>query len=537
MKTLRGIGVSERVSVEKLFFLEKLDYSVQKETGKDPLKEKNRFEKAKDQTMEELNILIEKTKNLDEESSKVFEIHQMMIEDLDYVEGIEAELEKGFNAEFAVAETRDKFKQLFQSMDDSVMQDRADDVLDVSNRLIGILKGIQTSIDIPKGRFIIVSEDIYPSQIVKFDYGQIAGFVTKYGSITSHASILARTLDIPTVVNLRDRFDEIPHYGILAINGATGEVVINPNKFILEVYDKKKLIELEEQKDLENYFGKEAITSKNHKVIVGSNIGNVTDTDLAIKHDADAIGLFRSEFIFLESNDYPSEQKQFNVYKEVLKKMSPKQVIIRTMDIGADKKVDYFHLKQEENPALGFRAIRICLKDTALFKTQLRALIRASIYGNLAIMLPMITHLEQIAQTKVLINEIKKELKQANIEFSDDIQLGIMIETPASVMISDLLAKEVDFFSIGTNDLTQYTLAADRMNSEIFELYDHKHESIKRMIALTAKNAHENGIWVGICGESAGDLDMLDFYLDIQIDELSVSPSKVLKLKKEIINR
>jgi phosphotransferase system enzyme I (PtsI) len=537
MKTLLGIGVSDRVAVEKILYLEKVDYKVEKETNKDISTEKGRFEDAKKQAIIDLSHLIEKTASIDKESSKVFEIHQMMIEDLDFVEGVEAEIEKHYSAEYAISQTRDKFTKLFQSMDDEMMRERAADVVDVSNRLIGILKGIQSEDDLPEGKFIIVSEDIYPSQIVKFDYNQIAGFVTKYGSNTSHASILARTLDIPTVVNLKERFDEIPHFGLLAINGATGEVVINPNKFIKEVYAKKKQVEIEKDNDLKKYIGKKAKTKNGHKIVVGANIGNVSDTDLAINNDADAIGLFRSEFIYLESNDYPSEEKQYNIYKNVLSKMDGKQVIIRTMDIGADKQVGYFNLKKEENPALGYRAIRICLKNKALFKTQLRALYRSSVHGNLAIMIPMITHIEQVLETKELINEVKKELKEEGFEYSEQVSLGIMIETPASVMISDLLAQEVDFFSIGTNDLTQYTLAADRMNSEILDLYDSKHESIKRMISMVSENAHKAGIWVGICGESAADVDLLDFYIDIKIDELSVSPSKVLRLKKEILNR
>lgn len=537
MKTLIGLGVSNRVSVEKIFFMEKQDYNVEKEINKDFEKEKSRFYKAQSQALEELQVLVKKTKEIDEESSKVFEIHQMMIEDLDYIEGVEAELENGYSAEYAVQETKNKFKLLFESMDDEIMKERSADVVDVSNRIIGILKGISSRVEVPKGKFIIVSEDIYPSQIVKFDYQQIAGFVTKYGSQTSHASILARTLDIPTVVNLKERFDEIPHFGTLAINGATGEVVINPNQFILDVYNKKKQEEIAEQKDLEKYIGKEAVSKNNHHVVVAANIANVTDTDLALNNDADAIGLFRSEFIYLESNEYPNEEKQFKIYKEVLEKMGTKQVVIRTMDIGADKQADYFNLDKEENPALGYRAIRICLKEKDLFRTQLRALLRASVYGNLAIMVPMITHVEQVLETKKMMSEILDEFNQEGIKYSDKIQLGIMIETPAAVMISDLLAKEVDFFSIGTNDLTQYTLAADRMNAEILDLYNPRHESIKRMIALIAKNAHHENIWVGICGESASDLEMLDFYLDIKIDELSVSPSKVLKIKKEIINR
>lgn len=535
MKTIIGIGASDHVAIEKIHYLEQADYRVDKKKNCNREVELKSFHETQAKAIEELKQLYEKAKVQNEKTAEVFEIHQMLLEDLDFVEGVEALLDKGYNAEYAVEQTGDKFKRIFEASDNEILQARAMDVLDVTRRMIRIFKGIEESTHVPEGRFILISEDLYPSDIVKFDTEHIAGFVTKFGSKNSHAAILARTLNLPIVVHLGDRFDEIPHYGVLAINGATGEVVINPNKYILDIYQKKLNEEQELQIELEKYRHKEAVSYDGHKVVVAANIGNLMDAELVIKHDADGVGLFRSEFIYLERNDYPSEEVQFKIYKEVLEKLFPRQVIVRTLDIGADKTVDYFKLAHEENPALGYRAIRICLKNQDLFKTQLRALLRSSAYGNLAIMIPMITHLDQVLETKTILNDVKEELSKEGKPFNDHIQLGIMIETPAAVMIADDLAKEVDFFSIGTNDLTQYTLAVDRMNTEIEQLFDSRHPAVLKMIEITAKAAHQAGIWVGICGESASDLSLIDFYLKHKIDELSVSPGKVLRVKKAII--
>ena len=535
MKTIIGIGASDHVAIEKIHYLEQADYHVDQKMNCNKTDEMKSFIETKDKAIEELKVLHEKAKIQNEKTAEVFEIHQMLLDDLDFVEGVESLLDKGYNAEYAVEQTGDKFKRIFEASDNEILQARAMDVLDVTRRMIRIFKGIEEEKHVPDGKFILISQDLYPSDIVKFDTEHIAGFVTKFGSKNSHAAILARTLNLPIVVHLGDRFDEIPHYGVLAINGATGEVVINPNKYILDIYSKKLNDEKELLSELEKYRHKEAISPDGHKVIVAANIGNITDTELVIKHDADGVGLFRSEFIYLERNDYPSEDVQFKIYKEVVEKLSPKQVIVRTLDIGADKTVDYFKLAHEENPALGYRAIRICLKKVDLFKAQLRALLRASTYGNLAIMIPMITHLEQVLETKRIILEVKEELKTEGKAFRDDIKVGIMIETPAAVMIAEELAKEVDFFSIGTNDLTQYTLAVDRMNTEIEQLFDSRHPAVLKMIEITAKAAHDAGIWVGICGESASDLSLIDFYMKHKIDELSVSPGKVLRVKKAII--
>lgn len=535
MKTIIGIGASDYVAVEKIHYLEQADYRVDKKKNCQKEVEMQSFYDTQKQAIEELKKLHEKAKIQNEKTAEVFEIHQMLLEDLDFIEGVEALLDKGYNAEYAVEQTGDKFRRIFEASDNDILQARAMDVLDVTRRMIRIFKGLEETTHVPEGRFILISQDLYPSDIVKFDMEHIAGFVTKYGSKNSHAAILARTLNLPIVVHLGSRFDEIPHYGMIAINGATGEVVVNPNKYILDIYNKKLQEEKHLQGQLEQYRHKEAISPHGHKVVVAANIGNLMDAELVIKHDADGVGLFRSEFIYLERSDYPSEETQLKIYQEVLKKLAPRQVIVRTLDIGADKTADYFKLAHEENPALGYRAIRICLKNQTLFKTQLRALLRASTEGNLAIMIPMITHLEQVLETKSLIREVKEELTKEGYAYNDSVPVGIMIETPAAVMIADDLAKEVDFFSIGTNDLTQYTLAVDRMNTEIEQLFDSRHKAVLKMISMTAKAAHEHGIWVGICGESASDLSLIDFYLEHQIDELSVSPGKVLQVKKAII--
>ncbi|MBU1144985.1 MAG: phosphoenolpyruvate--protein phosphotransferase [Firmicutes bacterium] len=537
MRTFKGIGASEHVAVEQIFYLESLDLSVIEKNDCIPEVELKRYDDAKNQAITELEVLYEKTKLTSEETAQVFLAHQMMIEDYYFVQEVNQLLESNKNVEYAVQLTANKFKEMFEAMDDELMRARAADVQDISNRLLRILKGIKEEVLSPKGKFILICEDLLPSDIVKFDQKSIAGFVTKYGSKSSHAAILARTLNLPIVVHLDKLFDEIPHEGILAINGETGEVIVNPDDSIIKEYRSKMEAQEKMDKDLKKYRGQKAISSKGHEVIVAANIGNVSDADLVLENDGDAVGLFRSEFIYLESHDYPSEEKQFQIYKEVVKKLAPRNVIIRTLDIGADKTADYFKLDKEENPALGYRAIRICLKEKELFTTQLRALLRASHYGNLSIMIPMITHLEQVKESKAIFEGLKKEMDLENIPYKTDIQFGIMIETPAAVMISDKLAKLVDFFSIGTNDLTQYTLAVDRMNAKIQDLFDSRHEAVLRMIALTAKNAHDAGIWIGICGESASDLTLLDFYLEHHIDELSVSPSKVLRLKKAIIEK
>jgi len=535
LKTLKGIGASRGYAVSKIYFLEPLDLTVKEQNSDNQAIEMKRFIDAQNEAVEELDLLYEKTKINNLETAKVFEIHQMLLTDLDFTEKVQGLIESGKTAEYAVYSSAMSFKSLFEEMDDEVFQARGADILDINNRLIRILKGIEDINELPTGKFILVSEDILPSDIVRFDTDYIDGFVTKSGSMTSHAVILARTLNIPIVIGVSD-FDQLPHQGTIAINGETGKLFIQPDKKTIKLFKEKIEEELVYRKTLQKYKG-QAISKSGHKIVIAANIGNINDIDLVIENDADAVGLFRSEFIYLESRNYPSEEKQFSIYKEVVSKLAPRNVIVRTLDIGADKTVDYFNLEKEENPALGYRAIRICLNEPHIFKTQLRALYRASKFGDLSIMFPMITHLEQVIKIKEIIEEIKNELRSKDIEFNENIKLGIMIETPSAVMISDELAKMVDFFSIGTNDLTQYTMAVDRMNSKILDLFDQSHQSILKMISMTAKNAHDAGIWVGICGESASDLSLLDFYIENKIDELSVTPANVLVLKKEISNR
>lgn len=538
MKILNGIGASDGLAIEKIFYLKKEDLSVTEE-GVSQVTELKRFIDAQNQAISELDILFEKARKSNEETAKIFEIHQMLISDPDFTEGVQEEIAKGKNAEYAVHVTALKFQEMFTAMDDEVMKARSADVTDIRNRLIRILKHggeRERSEEILEGKVILVGDELLPSEIMKIEIKSIAGFVSHVGSTTSHAVILARTLNLPIVIGVQE-FSEIPETGILAINGRTGEVVINPNEEIIAHYEKMILEENEKRAELNKYRGKAAITRNNHRILVAANIGNVSDIDHVLENDADGVGLFRSEFLYLEANDYPDEETQFTAYREVVSRMKPKSVIIRTLDIGADKVADYFHLDPEDNPALGYRAIRICLNVPGIFRTQLRALLRASAFGSLSVMFPMITHAEQVTDIKEILKEIKAELRKNGLPFDEAMKIGVMIETPAAVMISDRLAKMVDFFSIGTNDLTQYTLACDRMNQKISYLFDYGHESIRRMIAMTAKNAHDAGIWVGICGESAGDLRLLDFYIENGIDELSVSPPKVLALKKAILER
>lgn len=535
MKIINGIGASDYVALEKMYFVETIDYEVLPKTGFDPKEELDSFKRVQKQAINELEALYQQTLKKNKESAEIFKVHQMMLEDYDYIESVEALIEKTYSASYATYETGSKLKDFFESLDNEILNERAFDIVDVTRRMLRIFKGVKDNKELPKGKFILVSEDLYPSDIVKFDYSQIAGFVTKYGSRNGHAAILARTLNIPIVVNLGEKFDLLPEYGTLAINGLTGEVILNPNKYILDIY-KEKIKEQEEQvKMLLKYKDLKAVSPKGVEVEVAVNIGSLNDLELVKKSGADGVGLFRSEFIYLESKKYPTEEEQFLIYKEVLSKLEGKKVIIRTLDIGADKKVDYFNLPKEDNPALGFRAVRICLKRLEIFKAQLRALVRASAYGRLAIMVPMITDLDQVLESKNLLKEIMEDLKKEKIPFDEHLEFGIMIETPAAAIISDILAKHVDFFSIGTNDLTQYTIAVDRTNAEVEELFDYSHEAIKRLIRLIADNAHKENIWVGICGESASELSLIDFYLEVGIDELSVSPGKVSKVKKAII--
>lgn len=527
-----GIGVSEGVATGSIFYLATPDLTVKRTDNCDVNSQLQRFFEAVRKAKEQLQQLYDRALESDKESAEIFHVHMMMLDDPDFTEVTEQLLNQGVNAEYAVRTAGDNLKNMLESLDDDYMKARAADVKDATDRVIGILKGIeQTSLQ-PKGKVVVIAEELYPSQTMKLDKDCVVGFITQRGSQTSHSVILARSMGIPCIVGVRN-FNDIPHSGTIAMDGTTGEIFTNPSQKQLEEINRKLLEQQQQNRQLLDYCGK-AVSKCGKSMMVCANIGNPSDVRNVLSNHVDGVGLFRSEFIYLDRKTFPSEQEQFAAYKEVLEKMSPLPVVIRTLDIGSDKQAPYFNIGKEDNPAMGYRAIRICLDKEEIFVTQLRALLRASVYGNLNIMFPMISNIEQVQQIKRIVQRVKEQLTLQNIAFADNIPLGVMIETPASVIISDLLAKEVDFFSIGTNDLTQYTLAADRTNEKTASLFDSRNIAVLRMIELTAKNAHANGIKVGICGESAADTTLTQFYLNIGIDELSVSPAAVLKVKKAV---
>ena len=536
MITLSGKSVFGGVSIGRLMFYKRSDKVIKRTHVDDVEGEVARFQKAKDTAVEQLKGLYEKALNdVGEANAMIFEIHQMMLEDLDYLESIENIIRtQEVNAEFAVATTADNFSQMFASMDDAYMQGRAADVKDVSERVLDILCGTSEGMKEMTEPCIIAADDLAPSETVQLDKSKVLGFATMYGSSNSHTAILARTMNIPAVIGLGEELSQEYDGKEAIIDGFTGTLYIDPDEETMKEMQEKRAKDLEQKALLEQLKGKENITKSGRKINVYANIGNVSDVGSVLKNDAGGIGLFRSEFLYLENTDFPSEEQQFAVYKQVAENMAGKKVIIRTLDIGADKQVDYFGLDKEENPALGYRAIRICLTRPEIFKTQLRALYRAAVYGNISIMFPMIISVGEIHRIKEIIAEVKAELKNEGIPYKDDVELGVMIETPASVMISRDLAKEVDFFSVGTNDLTQYTLAIDRQNAKLDAFYDPHHPAILAMIKMAAENAHAEGAWIGICGELGADLELTQEFLDMGLDELSVSPSMVLPLRKKI---
>jgi len=532
---LKGVGASAGASMAQIYYVRNTEISVEKLEGRDPETEMTRFKAAKEKAMAELDDLYEKMAEKDSAAAQIFDIHKYMLDDPDFCDGVENAIAAGLNAEFAVKSSADALSDFLSSLENEVMRARAADIKDAADRLIRLLMGVQIDEDEPDTEVIVAAEDLLPSQTVRLDRKKVLGFVTKHGSVTSHSAILAKTMGIPCVVGMGDDFDLLPKKGEIAVDGNTGEVFINMSESEKEAF-KSRIEEFQRKKSvLEKFKYVEAVTKSGHKVKVCANIGGITDADSAIAFGADGVGLFRSEFLYLESDDFPGEEKQFEVYKTVLEKMAPRDVVIRTLDIGSDKQIPYLGIPNEENPALGYRAIRICLKEPSVFHTQLCALLRASVYGRLQVMFPMITHLDQIRRIKEHIAKAKADLDARGMPYSNDIQFGIMIETPAAAIMSDVFAKEVDFFSIGTNDLTQYTLAADRMNAKIKDIFDPGNEAVLRLIEMTAKNAHKNGIWVGICGESAGDTSLIDFYMSLKIDELSVSPYLISEVKKAII--
>ena len=536
MITLTGKSVFGGVAIGKISFYKRSEKTIKREHVEDTDAEYQRFKDAQKIALDQLKKLYDKAMaDVGEANAMIFEVHQMMLEDLDYVESIENIIKtQNVNAEYAIATTSDNFAQMFASMDDAYMQGRAADVKDISERLLGILSGTIDSIVQTDEPSIIAADDLAPSETVQLDKDKVLAFTTMYGSSNSHTAILARTMNIPAIIGLGEALTQEYDGKMAIVDGFTGIMYIDPDEKTMEEMKAKQQKDLEQKALLEQLKGKENITKEGQKINVYANIGNVADLGAVLKNDAGGIGLFRSEFLYLENETYPTEEQQFAVYKQVAETMAGKKVIIRTLDIGADKQVDYFNLDKEENPALGYRAIRICLTRPEIFKTQLRALYRAAVYGNLSIMFPMIISVAEVKKIKEIIEEVKDELKAEGIPYKEDVETGIMIETPASVMVSRELAKEVDFFSVGTNDLTQYTLAIDRQNAKSDEFYDPHHPAVLSMIKMAADNAHAEGKWIGICGELGADLDLTEEFLKMGLDELSVSPAMVLPLRKRI---
>lgn len=536
MITLTGKSVFGGIAIGPLVFYKRNEITIKRNRIEDTEQEIRRFTDARDRAVSQLKTLYEKAlEDVGESNAMIFEIHQMMLEDLDYQESVVNIITtQGVNAEYAIGTTADNFAAMFAAMDDAYMQGRAADVKDVSERLLQILSdngGEGMKLAEPA---IIAADDLVPSETVQLDKDNVLSFITMFGSANSHTAILARTMNIPAVIGLGEALK--PEYDgrQAVVDGLEGVVYIDPDDATLAKMRSKQAEELAKKALLEELKGKENVTKSGQKIHIYANIGNLGDVGSVLKNDAGGIGLFRSEFLYLESETFPTEEQQFSVYKTVAENMAGKRVIIRTLDIGADKQVGYFGLAQEENPALGYRAIRICLKQPEIFKTQLRALYRASAYGQIAIMFPMIISVEEVRRIKDIVREVKEELREEGFAFREDLELGIMIETPAAVMVSRDLAKEVDFFSVGTNDLTQYTLAIDRQNQKLDDFYDAHHPAVLGMIRMAAESAHAEGKWIGICGELAADLSLTEVFLDMKIDELSVAPSMVLPLRKKV---
>lgn len=530
---LEGKSVFGGIAIGKLSVYSKKDNQVKRYKVTDTAAEAARFTAAKEKAKEQLAGFYEKAlKEVGEVNAMIFEVHQMMLDDPDYVESVTNMItSQGVNAEFAVATTGDNFSAMFAAMDDDYMRERAADVKDISNRVISILHGEENNGMTGDEPFILLAEDLAPSETVQLDKSKVLSFVTRLGSTNSHTAILARTMNIPALIGVEFPENVDGHMGI--VDGSLGRLIVDPSEEVLAEYQAKKAEEENKKRLLQELKGKENVTLDGKKINLYANIGGVADVANALANDAGGIGLFRSEFLYLESEDYPTEEAQFTAYKAVAENMAGKKVIIRTLDIGADKQVEYFHMEKEENPAMGYRAIRICLDRKDIFKIQLRAIYRASYYGTISIMFPMIISVKEVQKIKEIIKEVKAELDSQGIPYKD-CEIGIMIETPAAVMISDLLAKEVDFFSVGTNDLTQYTLAIDRQNPKLDNIYDSHHEAILRMLQMVVDNGHKENCWVGICGELGADTTLTETFLKMGFDELSVSPSMILPVREKI---
>ena len=539
MKKYIGKGVYGAVSIGRITVFQKKTAMVNRVHISDTKAEKERVEAAKAASAAQLQEIYEKAvREVGETNAQIFEVHMMMLEDEDYNESIENIIDtQNVNAEYAVAVTADNFAGMFSAMDDLYMQARAADVKDISNRLIDNLKGTASDTENNEERRIICAKDLAPSETVSLDKEKVLAFVTAHGSSNSHTAILARNMNIPAVIGVGEEFlSEIKDGDTAIVDGFTGEVYLAPDDETIARYTAKQKEEAEKKQLLQELKGKENVTRDGRKINIYANISGVDNIGAVLLNDAGGIGLFRSEFLYLENDDYPTEEQQFMAYKRVLESMAGKKVIVRTLDIGADKQVDYMKMPKEENPALGCRAIRICLQRPEIFRTQLRALYRASVYGNLGIMFPMITSVSELTRILAICDEVKNELDAQEISYSDKIETGIMIETPAAAVISDRLAPLVDFFSVGTNDLIQYTLACDRQNPSIEEFVDTHHEAVLRLIEMSAENAHKHGVWIGICGELAADTTLTETFLRMGIDELSVSPGFVLKVRDTVRN-
>ena len=533
MQYFQGKSVYKGIVMGPVAVLKKNDYQVKRARIEDPEAEVKRVKEAVEVSKKQLGRLYDKAvREVGEASAAIFEVHQMMLEDEDYLESMENMIRTELvNAEYAAAATGDNFAEMFAAMDDEYMKARSADVKDISERLVRNLSGEGDNDLSSMEPSIIVADDLSPSETVQMDKEKILAFVTVHGSTNSHTAILARMMNIPALIGVPMDLNGLKTGMMAVVDGFSGQVIFEPEEDVRKETEKRMQEEAEKQKLLEELKGKENVTPDGRKINIYANIGSVGDLGYVMENDAGGLGLFRSEFLYLGRNDFPTEEEQFQAYKQAVQTMAGKKVIIRTLDIGADKQVDYFNLGKEENPALGYRAIRICLKQPEIFKAQLRALFRAAVYGNLSVMYPMITSTEEVEKIYAIVAEVEEELKKQEVQYKIPEQ-GIMIETPAAVMISDRLAEMVDFFSIGTNDLTQYTLAIDRQNEQLDDFYNPHHEAVLRMIRMVVENAHKCGKWAGICGELGADLTLTEQFVRMGVDELSVAPSMILKLRK-----
>ncbi|SEF88092.1 phosphotransferase system, enzyme I, PtsI [Caloramator fervidus] len=534
---LKGIAASSGIAIGKAYVIREEENAINRYEVKDTEKEIKRFLEAILKAKEEIESIKETAvKNFGEEKALIFEAHLMILEDEEFKASVIEKIKQNINAEYAVKETVEMFEGIFLSMEDEYMRERAADIRDIGGRIIRALKGEEkSSIGDIKDKCIIVAKDLTPSDTAQLNREYVLGFITELGGKTSHSAIIARALEIPAVSGIKGATEILKTGDLIILDGVKGIIYINPDESLIDEYQNKIQREMEEKRELLIYKDRKVLTKDGKRIEVAANISSKEEVDVALKYGADGIGLFRTEFLFMNRETAPTEEEQFEVYKYVLEKMEGRPVIIRTLDVGGDKKIPYIDVGTEMNPFLGLRAIRLCFERLDLFKTQLKALLRASIYGNLKIMFPMISKVDEIKRAKEILEDVKAELKKAGQKFSDKIEIGIMIEVPSAAIISDLLAKEVDFFSIGTNDLIQYTLAVDRMNEKVSNIYEPSHPAVLRLIKMVIDNAHKEGKWVGMCGEMASDISMIPLLIDYGIDELSMSAPSVLKVKKEIL--